>query len=357
MDQLQAMRVFARVVETGSFTRTAEALDLPRATVSKLVQALESHLRVRLLNRTTRRVAVTPEGAAYYERTHRLLGELDEIDSGLSDAHAAPRGRLRVEMGSAMARLVVIPALADFQARYPDIRLELGVSDRPGDPGADPLDCVIRAGVLTEPSLVARRIGELPVRTYAAPAYLRRHGAPRRPEDLEDGHGIVGCFGCGGRAHPGLDFRRDGQRISVQGRQAVSVNEGSALLAAGLAGLGVVQLPAFLAQPHVEAGELVRVLEGWTSEPVPLHVVFPHNRHLGARVRAFVDWVADLFAGHALLGRPQAAPAATAGVAAIGPLAAATLAGATPGRSPIRAAPPVAARPARPAARAQACPA
>ena len=159
MDQIQSMRVFARVVEAGSFTRAAESLTLPKGTVTKLVQHLEARLRVRLLNRTTRRVTVTPDGAAYYERASRLLNDLDDIEASMTNAQANPSGRLRVDVGSSVARLLVIPALPDFFKRYPDIQLDLGVSDRPVDLISDNVDCVIRGGDLVEQSLVARRIG------------------------------------------------------------------------------------------------------------------------------------------------------------------------------------------------------
>ncbi|MBV8617248.1 MAG: LysR family transcriptional regulator, partial [Curvibacter sp.] len=159
MDQIQAMRIFVRVVEAGTFTRAADSLALPKATVTKQIQALEARLRVKLLNRTTRRVTVTADGAAYYERTVRLLTDFDDIEASMSNARANPRGRLRVDVGTTVARQLMIPRLSDFYARYPDIQLDLGVSDRIVDLISDNVDCVIRGGNLIEQSLVARRIG------------------------------------------------------------------------------------------------------------------------------------------------------------------------------------------------------
>src|SRR6185369_4018657 len=185
MDRLSAMQVFVRVVETGSFTKAADSLAMPKPTVTKLVQGLESHLRAKLLNRTTRRVTVTSDGAAYYERAVRLLGDLDEMDASLSSAQAATRGRLRIDVGSSAARLIIIPALPDFHARYPDIQLDLGVGDRPVDLVSENVDCVVRGGELHDQSLVARRIGEIQFITCAAPSYLARHGVPTHPSDLE----------------------------------------------------------------------------------------------------------------------------------------------------------------------------
>lgn len=303
MDQLHAMRVFNRVVEAGTFTRAAESLSLPKGTVSKVVQQLEARLKVKLLNRTTRRVTVTADGAAYYERTARLLNDLDDIEASMTNAQASPSGRLRVDVGASVARLVIIPALAQFHQRYPDIQLDLGVSDRPVDLIGDNVDCVIRGGELTEPSLVARRVGNVQLITVAAPAYLQAHGTPAHPEDLEGTHTTVNYFSSRtGRPYPHI-FEREGELLEIGGRYKVSVNESNAQLAAVLAGLGVAQVAVFAAAPHVERGELVHILPGWTRPPIPLHVVYPPNRHLSAKVRAFVEWVAELFAAHPLMQR------------------------------------------------------
>ena len=151
MDQIQAMRIFVRVVEAGTFTRAADSLNLPKATVTKHVPALEERLRVKLLNRTTRRVTVTPDGAAYYERTVRLLTDLDDIEASMTNARANPRGRLRIDVGTSVAQLLIIPHLAEFHARYPDIQVDLGVSDRTVDLIGDNVDCVIRGGRAERP--------------------------------------------------------------------------------------------------------------------------------------------------------------------------------------------------------------
>ena len=188
MDQMLAMRVFVRVVEAGTFTKAADSMDMPKPTVTKLIQNLEAHLRVKLLNRTTRRVTVTPDGAAYYERITRLLGELEDIEAGLANAQASPKGRLRVDVGSTLARLILIPALPSFHARYPDIQLELGVTDRPVDLISDNVDCVIRGGALTDLSLVARLVGQFRFISCATPGYLKTYGMPTHPNDLAATH-------------------------------------------------------------------------------------------------------------------------------------------------------------------------
>jgi LysR family transcriptional regulator, regulator for bpeEF and oprC len=300
MDQIQTMRVFARVVEAGSFTKAAASLALPKGTVTRLVQHLEGRLKVKLLNRTTRRVTVTPDGAAYYERTARLLNDLDDIEASMTNAQAKPGGRLRVDVGAAMARLIVIPALPAFYERYPDIQLDLGVGDRPVDLISDNVDCVIRGGDLIDQTLVARRIANLELVTVASPDYVQRHGMPKHPRELEDGQGhtMVHYFSSRtGRFYPDI-FVKDGETIELLGKHKLSVNDSNAHSEALLRGLGVSQTAAFSAAPYLASGQLVRVLPDWAIPPVPIHVVYPPNRHLSAKTRAFVDWAVELFARH-----------------------------------------------------------
>lgn len=302
MDQIQAMRVFARVVEAGGFTRAAESLDMPKGSATKLVQQLETRLKVKLLNRTTRRVTVTPDGAAYYERVSRLLNDLDDMEAAMTQAQANPSGRLRVDVGTSIARLIIIPALPDFHRRYPDIQLDLGVGDRPVDLISDNVDCVIRGGELQEQSLVARRIANMPLVAVATPAYLAQHGVPAHPLDLEARHTMVNYFSPRtGRPYPHV-FEKQGERIEIAGRYTVSLNESNAHLAAVLAGLGISQVARFAAAPYIASGELVEVLADWPHPAIPMHVVYPPNRHLSARVRAFVEWAAELLSREAMEG-------------------------------------------------------
>lgn len=296
LNQILALKVFTRVVEAGSFTKAANSLDMPKATVTKLVQGLEAHLRVKLLQRTTRRVTVTPDGATYYKRASRLLADLDDIDSSMANAQANPRGKLRIDIAGTPARLILIPALPDFCARYPEIDVSLGVSDRPADLISDSADCVIRGGELNDSSLVARRIATMRGMTCATPAYLAQHGTPQHPHDLEKGHVVVNYLApLTGRAMP-FRFARGGNKIELELRSRVAVNESNAHVAAGVAGLGLIQTPAFMAYPHVARGELVEVLREWRPPPHPIYVVYPANRHLSHRLKVFIDWVAALFA-------------------------------------------------------------
>jgi LysR family transcriptional regulator for bpeEF and oprC len=303
MDQIQSMRMFARVVEAGSFTKAAESLDVLKGTVTKQVQHLEARLRIKLLNRTTRIVTVTAEGAAYYERAVRLLAELDDIEASMNNAQASPKGRLRVDVGASVARRIIIPALRGFYERYPDIQLDLGVGDRTVDLIADNIDCVVRGGELTEHSLVARRIGTLSFVTVAAPAYLERHGVPAHPLDLERGHRSLHFFSARSGRQFGHHFWRDGEHIEVAGHYQLSLNESNAHVSALAAGLGIAQTASFEAQPCIDMGDLMRVLPDWDGPTLPVYVVYPPNRHLSVKVRAFVDWAADLFAQHPLVQR------------------------------------------------------
>lgn len=308
MDKFLAMQTFVRVVEAGNFSKAADTLEMPKPTVTRLIQSLESHLQTRLLNRTTRRVTVTPDGAAYYERAMRVLGEVDELESSMTHAKRNPRGRLRVDISASLGRLVLIPALPDFNAKYPDIQIDLGVTDRPVDLISENVDCVLRGGVITDQNLVARRVAEMYFITAASPAYIARYGRPTHPSQLEEDHSVVGYFSHRtGRQMP-LDFTKNGERIEIEGRTIVSVNDSNAYVAAALAGLGIAQAPSFMMQEHMCRGELEPVLADWCADPVPLHVVYPPNRHLSTKLRVFVDWVAELFARNDLMQRCSSLP-------------------------------------------------
>lgn len=291
MDRFDAMQAFAGVVEAGSFTQAAQTLHMGRATVTQLVQQLEARLRVKLLHRTTRRLRLTEQGALYYDRVCRVLAELEEAESQLSSAAHQPRGRLRVDVPSPLAQRVLIPALPDFFARYPEIQLELGVSDRNVDLLRERVDCVLRGGSIDSPGLVARQVGSLRLGVYAAPAYLQRHGTPAHPQQLAgDGHHMVGL----------LQSRTGKPRVATLRRGAESV--------AGLAGLGVVCVPDYMAQPHVACGALQPLFADWQLPAMPLSIAYPPQRHVSAALRAFIDWVVALMAVH--VPRPEDAPPA-----------------------------------------------
>ena len=306
MDRFDAMQAFARVVEARSFTKAAETLHMSKTTVTQLVQQLEARLRVKLLNRTTRKINVTADGAAYYERVVRLLADMDDAETSLSGASASPRGRLRVDVPSPLARLIVVPALPAFHALYPDSQLDMGVSDRMVDLIDENVDCVVRGGELTDQSLMARRVGDLQLGVYAAPSYLERAGRPSHPRELEDSHHrTVGyLWSRSGKPFP-YAMHRDGERIEVQGRYVLSVDDGNAYLEAGLAGLGVLWLPDYMSRAPLARGELAPLFEDWRLDPMPLYVAYPPNRHVSIKLRVFIDWVAELVARHAPVTGPR----------------------------------------------------
>lgn len=300
MDRFDAMQAFARVVETGSFTKAAATLHMSKTTVTQLIQQLEARLRVRLLNRTTRKVNVTADGAAYYERVVRLLIDMDDAETSLSSASTTPRGRLRVDVPSPLARMLLIPALPEFFARYPEIQLTVGVSDRIVDIIGENVDCVVRGGEITDQSLVARHVGDLKLGIYATPGYLQRFGTPVHPRELKEGqHKTIGFLWFRtGKTLP-YAMQRGEERIEVQARPQLTVDDGNAYLAAGLAGLGMLWLPQYMAKPHLSSGELLPLFEDWHMSPMPMYLAFPPNRHVSAKVRVFIDWIIELMAEHA----------------------------------------------------------
>jgi DNA-binding transcriptional LysR family regulator len=306
VDRIDAMEAFVRVVETASFTKAAETLRTSRTRVTQLVQSLETHLRVKLLHRTTRQVNVTADGAAYYERVVRLLADLDDAETSLSGAAEVPRGRLRVDVPTPLASLILMPGLPDFLARYPDIQLDMGASDRTVDLIDENVDCVVRGGELTEPSLRARHVADLPLGVYAAPEYLARAGTPAHPQALEDSHHrSIGYRGS--RAGTPLTnvMRRGDEQLRLHGRYVLSIDDGNAYLAAGLAGLGVLWLPRYMARAPLARGELVPLFEDWHLDPMPLYVAFPPSRHVSRKLRVFIDWIVELLAQHAPAIQPH----------------------------------------------------
>ncbi len=297
MDHLLALRAFVRIAEAGSFTRAADSMNLPRSSVSKLLQDLEAHLGTKLVERTTRAVTVTSEGAAYHQRALRVLADIDDMDSVVAGVRVAPKGRLRVDVGSSLANMLVIPALASFQAAYPDIDLQLGISDRPVDLIGEGVDCVIRSGPLADnTSLVARKLCELDWVTCASPAYLAGRNAPRQPADLERGHRIVAYFSAEtGRTQP-LHYLKGGEPIEIPTPSGLSVNESTAHINALLAGLGIGQTLGFMMRRH--EGALVELLPDFKPKKHVLNLLYPASRFPSQKLRAFSDWIAGVCAVH-----------------------------------------------------------
>ncbi|MGF6602949.1 LysR family transcriptional regulator for bpeEF and oprC [Paraburkholderia sp. GAS448] len=294
MDRIMAMRTFVRIVDTNSFTRAAQSLGIPRANATTLVQSLEAMLGIQLLVRTTRRLNLTAEGAAYYERCVQILADIDDIEASLRHPHDQPHGRLRVEMPAAVANAIVFPALDDFHARYEHIVLEFGVSNRQVDLVGEAIDCCILIGALPDSGLAARRLGALEHVTCASPLYLARHGMPLRLDELT-GHVAVNCM-CAqtGRAAD-FDFQVDGDTINVPLGGFVQVSDEHAYLECGLRGHGLIQPSRALAQPYLDSGRLREVLPRYRPAAMPVSVAYLRHRGVPPRVRAFVDWLAELF--------------------------------------------------------------
>lgn len=302
-NKLLAMEVFVQVVDSGGFTRASENMKMPKATVTTLIQSLEASLSVRLLNRTTRHVSVTADGASFYERCLRILAQVRDAEDAVSQNRLSPSGRLRVDAPTGLASEVIIPALPDFFQRYPEISLELGCSDRPVELLEEGVDCAIRGGrQLADSRLIARSVGAMQYATCASPTYLERYGRPLHPSDLAR-HRCVNYFSA--RTGKMFDwyFTRAGERVQVALSSHIALSDSYAYTAAGLSGLGIVQMASFLMAPLVKDGRLVIVLEDWVNEPLPVYAVYPENRHLSAKVRVFIDWVAELFGNTSTLRR------------------------------------------------------
>ncbi len=298
MDRLTAMQTFALVADLSSFSKAAEALKVPNATVSTRISQLEAHLQVKLLQRTTRRLSLTDDGAAYLERARRLLQDLDELEARVTGDVAAPKGRLRIDVPAAAGRHVLGPHLPEFFRRYPGITLDIGSSDRPVDLVTEGVDCVIRGGAVHDEQLVARKLGTFEVITCASPAYLKQHGIPQSPADLPgSSHHAVNFFSAKTGRTFSFDFEKDGHAMEVMLPHHVSANDADTQMALCLQGLGLMQYPRTqVLQDQIKKRALVQVLESWSAGSLGLYVMYPRNRHLSARVRVFVDWIVSLYA-------------------------------------------------------------
>jgi DNA-binding transcriptional LysR family regulator len=304
MDRIAAMTAFVRVVEAGTFTKAADTLNLPNATVTRLIQGLEEDLKIRLLHRTTRSVTVTPEGATYYERIVRLLAELADIESSAKQSVASPSGRVRVETAAALASLVIVPALGEFYRSYPQVQIELGAGNRQADLVAEGIDCAIRVGEITDQFLVARRVGEFRFATCATPGFCTAHGTPATPQDLYALPTVGMSSSRAGRPLP-FRFNKGDEKLELSLAHRLVVNDTNAYLAAGTAGVGIIQAPTYGVQAALTDGTLVTLFDEWHADSIPVHVAYPPNRYLSAKVRVFIDWVIALFERHEFLKRPH----------------------------------------------------
>jgi LysR family transcriptional regulator for bpeEF and oprC len=295
MDRFAAMEAFVGVAQFRSFTRASESLDLPKTTISRLVRELEAGLGVRLLNRTTRHVSLTPEGVVFYDESVRLLDDLRQSEARITAGANRPHGRLRVDMAHSVANGIVIPALPQFAARYPEITLEITCSERIENLVADGTDCALRANIIQDETLIARELGALEVITCASPGYLRRRGTPVCPSEIAN-HQVIAFYFSKNRKLRDLQFETGGQRQQVAGKPVAAFSDVQACMTAALAGLGITQIPAFLLQEPLAAGGLTRILPDCGVDAIDMFAVYPQSRRHSAKVQAFVGWVAELFA-------------------------------------------------------------
>lgn len=297
MNKLELLRTFVRVTELSSFTQAGESLGLPRSTVSEQVQALETLLGTRLLQRTTRTVQATQDGRVLYERSKDLLAHMEELEGLFRQDEAQLAGRIRVDMPNAMARGLVMPQLPSFMARHPLVEMEISSSDRQVDVIAEGFDCVVRVGAQPDQSVVARKVCSMPMVNCVSPAYLQRYGMPETLADLTQ-HQLVHYVRPLGARSAGFEYLQGNkvQRVAMAGR--VTVSSTDAYQAACLGGLGIIQVPLLGIGDLLASGELVSVLPDYQAPNLDVSMLYAGQRHLPLRVRVFMEWLAATLQAH-----------------------------------------------------------
>jgi len=288
---VRLLQAFAEAARQRSFARAARELGLSPSAVAKSVLRLEQQLRLRLFQRTTRRVTLTQEGEEYYARCRRVLDELAELSLVAAEAVRAPAGTLRIDAPVTYGKKVIVPLAARLVARHPQLRLDLRLSDQFTDVIGSGVDAVVRVGAIADRRLVARRIGEQQLAVYGAPQYLKRRGTPRKPKDLRGHDCVVFQMPTSGRYRP-WEFRVKRRPLVLHPAPRHVVNDGEGLVSAASAGLGLVQLPDLIAEAAVKEGALEEVLAAYRPAPMPISVVFATGRHMPPRLRAFIDALA-----------------------------------------------------------------
>ena len=293
MDRLTAMQVFAKVVELGSFAKSAERLGMSTSAVSRQVADLETHLDTRLLNRTTRRISLTEPGRAFHARCVQLIADVEEAELSARAGRERPRGTLRVTCSVNLGLHHIAPLLAPFMKKHPDVRIDVSLSDRMVDIVEEGFDLAIRIGESRSTSVIARKLGESRLMACAAPAYLKKSGTPKTQAQLSDHNCLVYEY-----LNPRNEWRftsADGSEHKARIAGNMQTNNGDMLARAAAAGVGICCEPDFIVAPWLADGSLVRVLPGFEAGNTSIHAVYPSRRHLSAKVRAFVDMLADAF--------------------------------------------------------------
>jgi len=294
MEDFSAISTFVRVVEAKSFAAAAAQLEMTPSGVSRAVARLETQLGARLLFRSTRSLRLTDDGALFFARCKEILSDLTEATEALGHARSHPVGRLRVAAHSAIGRAALIPNLAEFEMRYPDIRLDLAMCDYHFDLNEEGYDCAIRMGELEDSNLIARKLGYFNNVLCAAPAYLRKHGAPHNIDDLKQHRCINYVFPSTGKPYQ-WQFDTPSGRVDLDIEAHMLINDAESVIQAAVAGLGIIQIPHCLAASALAKGQLEIVMTETISTGSPLWIVYPQKRHLSARVQAFIEWVSELF--------------------------------------------------------------
>lgn len=297
MNRLETMQIFVRVAELASFTQAADTLGMSKAAVSTAVRQLETALGTRLLQRTTRKVHMTPDGLTFYERSKHMLDEMEELETLFKQGASELSGRLRVDMPVAVARNIVIPQLPDFLKDHPRLQVELSSTDRRVDVVKEGFDCIIRVGRLDDSSLIARPLGFFDLSNCASPEYLARFGTPQSPADLASHRLVDYAPALAGRAAR-FDYMEGGEERSVEAPAAIAVNNSDAYQAACLAGLGIIQAPQAGLGELLAQGRLISILDEYRAPPMPVTLLYPNRRHVAMRAQRFMKWIAEIMVPH-----------------------------------------------------------
>lgn len=287
MNKLDSMRVFVRTAELGSFSAVAREMELSQATVSKKIAALESHLGVRLISRTSRTQSLTEAGAEYHQRCCAILAELEEADAIARGAHTSPSGTLRVSAPVVLGRLLLAPHLTSFLEEYPRLRLDLTLSDEFIDLVGRNVDLAIRAKVLEDSTLVARPILENPLLLVASSKYLEQHGSPQKPNELKEHNCLVYSFDEKVNI---WSFMKNGEHYSVPVTGNLRCDNGDLIVTAVESGAGIALLPVWMVHGSLVSGQLVEIMTAYRPDPLPIHAVYPKNRNLPLKTRIFIDF-------------------------------------------------------------------
>jgi LysR family transcriptional regulator for bpeEF and oprC len=295
MDRLKAMQTFVRIVEANSYTKAAETLDLPRAALTATIKKLEAFLGTQLLQRTTRRLSLTPDGADYFRKCLEILQAVEDAEGTFRGQRSStPKGKLRVELPGAVGRHAVLPHIAGFCRDYPDIDLVVSLSEQVKDLTQEGLDCSLRVGHLQDSSMIGRRIGSMGFLTCASPAYLAAHGVPQSLDELHAHCGVTHFSGRTGRPFD-WDFVADGRVVTMEVRGAIAVNDPDAYIICALQGMGLIQAARYQVRHHLASGALVEVLAATPPTPMPISLLYPQGRMASPRLRVFADWIAGVF--------------------------------------------------------------